>query len=422
MSDRLTGLVDRRLSSVVVTRMIESPVLVLQGARSVGKSTLLRDVSAAAGREIVDLDDLAVRDAVRADPALFVGSPPPVFIDEFQHVPEILDAIKARLNRDSGPGQFVITGSTRFESLPRAAQSLTGRLQRLTVWPLSQGELAGTRESFAESLVGDPSNLVRHTRSGTTREDYIERIVGGGLPLALAQPSEPARQRWFADYLDLILERDVLELSKIRQRTVLPRLLQRLAGQTAQVLNIANAARAVGMETSTAEDYTRLLESVFLLYRLPAWGRTLRSRAVATPKIHLVDSGLAARLLRLTPAKLASLQPAALTEFGHLFETFCVGEVLKQLSWLDLPTEVGHWRTHDGDEVDLVIERADGAVIAVEVKTEGRASGGALTGMRKLRDTLGDSFLGGVLLYTGPMSITMEDRLHAIPADRLWTR
>jgi hypothetical protein len=136
----------------------------------------------------------------------------------------------------------------------------------------------------------------------------------------------------------------------------------------------------------------------------------------------MVDSGLAARLLRLTPAKLASLQPAALTEFGHLFETFCVGEVLKQLSWLDFPTEVGHWRTHDGDEVDLVVERGDGAVIAVEVKTEGRASGGALRGMRKLRDTLGDSFLGGVLLYTGPMSVTIEDRLHAVPADRLWTR
>jgi predicted AAA+ superfamily ATPase len=143
---------------------------------------------------------------------------------------------------------------------------------------------------------------------------------------------------------------------------------------SAQVLNIAGAARAIGMEKSTAESYTKLLESVFLLHRLPAWGTTLGPRVGATPKVYVVDSGLAARLLRLTERKLGAATAPALTEFGHLLEAFVVGEVCKQLDWLDAPVARGHWRTHDGDEIDLVIEREDGALAAVEVKAASRVS------------------------------------------------
>jgi hypothetical protein len=146
----------------------------------------------------------------------------------------------------------------------------------------------------------------------------------------------------------------------------------------------------------------------------------LRSRAGAKPKLHLVDSGVAAWLMRLTPQRLSLLEPAALAEFGHLLETFVVGEILKQVSWFDDVVNVGHWRTHDGDEIDIVLERADGRVVAMEIKAGSRTTSGDLRSLRKFRDALGDRFLGGFLMNTGERSYSPEDRLHVMPIDRLW--
>lgn len=395
------------------------PVIVLQGPRSVGKSTLLTALAEGERRRVLDLDDLATRDAVRADPAFSVASEGPVFIDEFQHVPEILDAIKAELNRDASPGRFILTGSTSYGSLPLAARSLTGRAHIMTVLPLSQGEIAEVRESFAQVLIEDPSQLVPHVGQ-TQRAGYARRVLTGGFPLALRRHQPAERARWFDDYVQMIIERDVLELSKVRQRDQLPLLLRRLASQTGSVLNMAAAASAIRMESSTAENYTKLLEAVFLLRRLPAWGTTLGSRVATAPKIHLVDSGLAGRLMRVTAEKLTPTNPQALAEFGHLLETFAVGEIVKQLAWVDEPTSVGHWRTHNDAEVDLVIERGDGLVVGVEVKAGSRVPGGSVKGLQLLSDRLGSRFLGGVVLYTGARAYTYAPSIFVLPLDRLW--
>ncbi|WP_261575998.1 ATP-binding protein [Frankia gtarii] len=421
MSTQLRGLVPRRLAPIVASRMAEEPVVLLQGPRSVGKSTLLRSLAADIGAELVDLDDLATRDAAARDPGMFVTGADPVCIDEYQHIPIILDAIKAELNRDGRPGRFVLTGSARHEALPRAAQALTGRLHRLPVYPLSQGELRGVQEHLLDDLFADPAAAVAAARpSDTTREDYIDSVTAGGFPSVLARASLASRNRWFDDYVSLSLERDVRDLSRIRQAASLPALLERLAGQTAQILNITRAASSVRLDEKTAHSYVRLLEAVFLLYRLPAWGTTLTTRSTASPKIHVLDSGVAARLMRLTPQKLAARSPTALTEFGHLLETFVVTELLKQASWADWVGGVGHWRTRDGDEVDLVVERDDGTVVAFEIKAAGRVPGEDLAPLRKLRDATGDAFVAGVVFYLGTRSYTFEDRLHVMPVDRIW--
>ena len=411
---------DRRLEAVVARLLTEEPVIAVQGARTVGKSTMVRSLAQEAGREVVDLDDPETRDAVDASPTAFVTAESPVFIDEYQHAPIVLDAIKAELSHDLRPGRFVLTGSTRYSSLPTAAQSLTGRLHVATLWPLSQGELGGTEERFAERLLSDPATLVSRDASTTSREKYAERVLRGGFPLAVARQAGASRNRWFDDYLQLVIERDVAELSSIRQREKMPRLVARLGSQSAQVLNVSAAAADVGIESSTAEHYVRLLEAAFVIYRLPAWGTTLRARSSAKPKIHFVDSGLAGRMLRVTEARLASAQPQAMTELGHLLETFCVGELLKQVSWMEAPAQAGHWRTHDGDEVDVVLERDDGALAGVEVKAGERVSAAQFRSLRKLREAFGERFLGGVVLHLGGRAYTQEDRLHAIPVDRLW--
>lgn len=413
--------ISRRLTDVVVDRMAEEPVLALHGPRSVGKSTLLRDVAGRHGVAAIDLDDLAVREALAADPALFMAGPAPVCVDEYLHVPAILDAIKAELNRRTAPGRFVITGSTRHDRLPAGSQALTGRVHVVTVLPLSQGEIRGTRDRFLDAILSDPLAPIGPRLSTTTRAEYIDLVCAGGFPLAL-QRSGTSRARWFDDYVRRSLDRDVADLApRMRQTARLAPLLDRLAGQTAQILNVAAAASSAGMDASTAESYLKLLEAVYLVRRLPASGKTLRARAGARPKLHVIDSGLAARLMRVSPARLAQLDPAAMTEFGHLLETFVVGELFKQASWLDVPLDLGQWHTRDGVEVDLVAEREDGDVFAFEVKSAARVPGSELRGLRQLRDAVGARFRAGYALYTGERSYTADDRLHVVPIDRLWT-
>jgi len=418
----LDSLVPRRVGELLTHLVTVEPVIALHGPRSVGKSTVLRGFAGDTGGSVLDLDDIGVREAVEGNLASIADGRAPVCVDEYQRVPEILDALKARLNREGSlPGTAVITGSTRQDALPATAQVLTGRLHSLTIWPLSQGEIAGVRENLFEALRTDPTGVVSQVpSSSTTRPEYVGRACAGGLPLALRR-SGVAQARWFDDFVRASVERDALELSRIRERQAMTDLLGLVAGQTGQLLNISAAADRLGVSRATVENHLRLLEDLFLVVRLPAWGKTLRSRVSAKPKVHVVDSGLAARLLRLTPEKVTSLDPAALADFGHLLETFVVGEIRKQTSWLDEPVALGHWRTSDGAEVDLVIEHDDGTVLAVEVKASERATGRDFRGLTQLRHALGSRFAGGIILTTGTRSYSFADRLHVMPIDRLWT-
>src|SRR5690242_1038916 len=184
MREVLTGLAKRRLIDVAEARFTEEPVLVLNGPRTVGKSTLLSQLAERLGRTVIDCDEPATRSAVRADPGRFVESSEPVLIDEYQHVPELLDAIKAQLNRDLRPGRYVLAGSTRHAAMPAAAQALTGRVDIIPVLPLAQGEIDGVPETFIARLLGTggterpPTELV-----ATTRDEYARRSTSGGMPV-----------------------------------------------------------------------------------------------------------------------------------------------------------------------------------------------------------------------------------------------
>lgn len=422
MTEHENSLLTRNLQDVLSQLLREEPVLVLTGARTVGKSTLLAGCAAAHGVAVIDLDDVETRSAVANDPALFVGAdrPAPVCIDEFQYVPLLLDAIKAQLNRSMAPGRYLLTGSTRYSSLPTASQSLTGRAHVVTMWPLSQGEIAGYRENSLDALVSDPASLITAEPSSTTRADYEKAVLGGGFPLALARDPGESRERWFRSFVDLVVQRDVLEISKIRQRRALPRVMRLLAGQTGQVVNYAHIADAVGLNVVTVRDYIGLLESVFLVHRLESFTRSATSRAIRSPKFHCVDTGLAAHLIGLTAQKLAGRQPADLTYFGHLLETFAVNELVKQAGWSRQEVAFTHFRTKDKSEVDIVLETPDGSVSALEVKASGTVTEADFAGLRQLRSKLGTSFLGGAVVNLGQRSYTFEDRLHVLPLDRLW--
>lgn len=417
--------VSRHLAAVIAERLTEEPVVVVTGARTVGKSTLLRECARRAGVGVHDLDVLETRAQVRLDPAAFVrGATALVCLDEFALEPDLLAAIKAELNTDLRPGRFLLTGSTRYSALPQASQSLAGRVHLVTMWPLSQGELIGHKERFLDRLFDDAGSLLEVTRDPGThhgRADYERRVLAGGFPIPLQRASAAARSRWYSDFVMTVIERDVLEIRRVRQRQVLPMILRRLAAQTAGLLNVAAVADVLSLDAKTTGDFVELLEAVHLVHRLPAFGRTLSSRLGSKPKIHLVDTGLAATLLGVTESKLAARDPSAMTEFGHLVETFAVNEILKHAGWAANPVSFGHLRTKEGVEVDLVAETADGRVAGIEVKASSRVTGEDFKGLRLLRDRVGSSFVGGVVLHLGERTTVAEPGLYATPLATLWS-
>lgn len=412
----------RHIEQVIAARLLDEPVVAITGPRTVGKSTLLAAYARPRSIPIFDLDDLPTRDAVRADPGYYVkaGGPEPICIDEFQHVPELLDAIKAELNRDRRPGRFLITGSTSYSTLPATGQSLTGRVHLVTMWPFSQGELDGHRETFLDTLLTTPDQLRSTSLSSTQRAEYEDMVLRGGFPLPLERPTAEGRSRWYRDYLATVLDRDVLEIRKIRQRELFPQVVRRAVAQTAQVLVTTRIATDMRLQDQLIGDYIKLAEAVFLVHRLEAYGRTLATKVAHRPKVHVVDTGLGAHLLGITHDRLRKRDPAALTEFGHLVETFAINEVIKQSAWASTMVRFSHYRTREGAEVDLVAETDDGRVSGIEVKAAGVVSNGDLRGLRQLRDRVGNAFVGGVVLYLGSQSYLAEDRIYVVSLDRVW--
>lgn len=410
----------RRLLEVIKTRFTEEPVIILEGARAVGKSTILQAMSKDLDVPIIDLDDLATRRAVSSDPSHFVEGDEPVLIDEYQKTPEILDAIKAELNKATYPGRYLLTGSVRSEKLPHGTQALTGRVHHLVVPPLMQCEIEGSKVNLLNTILENPEKLIVKNRSKTDRINYANRVTTGGFPIVLNSKNLGNRSRWFKDYINKSLSQDVQEISKIQQKELLPRLLTLLASQNAQVLNTAKISREIDLNAVTTDQYIKLLESLFIVQRIPAWGRRLNGRSIQKPKIQLLDSGLLSQLARLTPEKIAGKNAAAVTEFGHAFESFITNEFLRLAQLRDDFIEPGHWRTHDSDEVDLILEFQTGAVVGIEVKAGKMLSDSDFRGLRKLKDYVGGDFHCGILMYQGEFSYRNADGLIALPADRLW--
>jgi predicted AAA+ superfamily ATPase len=415
----------RRATKTAYGRTKEEPVILLEGPRSTGKSTVIRALAAEFKTKALDFDNPVIREDAARDPGFYTqptAESGPILIDEYQRVPGILDGIKARMNISSRPGQFVITGSTRHDALPGSVQALTGRIHRMQIFPFAQSEIAGTAPNLISRILSDAEAALcqeKNKPATETRESYINRIIRGGFPLAVIR-SPQVRNRWFDDYVRQTIERDIPGIAKIRNSRGLSLLLRKIAAQTAQIMVLEKLAFGAAIDIATARDYIQLLEDVFMVYQLPAWGRTLRSRVAAKPKIHIADSGIAARLMGITAEKLGAKEAAAITEFGHLLETFTVSEILKELSWLDDTVLTGHWHTHDDAEVDFVIEQLDGSVYGFEIKSSGRVPGDTFEGLVSLRKFAGAAFKAGFVFYTGPRAFKFEDGLFALPISKLW--
>jgi predicted AAA+ superfamily ATPase len=411
-------IIRRRIEPAVDDALQTSPVVAITGPRTTGKSTLVAALVARTGGTAVDLDDPAVRAIAAADPGAFVrGLPEPVVIDEFQRVPDLLAAIKAELNRDRRPGRFVLAGSARHDAVPELADFLTGRVDLLQLWPFAMAELNPTPVSIIDRLFSGAPITRRAVEFD--RAEVVDAVLRGGYPIAVNLPA-PARSRWFTSLATLVVERAADDVAPVRNTSALGHFLRLAAASTAQTRNAAELGREVGLGRDQAAAYLRLLELTYLTFELPAWSTNPTSRVIKRSKLHLVDSGLAAHLQGVTPEQLRPTDPVGAARFGALLETFVVGEVVKQLGWSVVVAQPYHYRTADGVEVDLVLEAADGRVAGIEVKAGSTPAGASTSGLRHLRDHLGDRFVAGLVLNTGSQAQRVNDRIWIAPVDELW--
>jgi len=407
-------LIPRRAEDLVAEALADTRVILINGARQAGKSTLARLAAARApGTAIRLLDDPATLGAATDDPTGFVDHDGLMVIDEVQLAPGLLRPIKVVVDLDPTPGRFLLTGSSRILALSSLPDALPGRMEIIELWPFSQGELGGGPDRFVDAALAHGPRL-DHS-SALRRRDYLERVVVGGFPEAVRRTPR-RRTAFFDSYLSTLIERDVLELATIERRGELHKLLALLAARAGGLLVPGTIAGQSGIPRTTLVRYLELLASVFLLKSIPAWSSGHTGRAIGTPKLAFVDTGVACHVLGQDAHRLGEPGGAA----GAMMENLVLMELARQLTWSQERGRLYHYRTKDRVEVDAVIETPDGRVVGIEVKAGATVRTADLAGLRNLARQVGDRFVAGYVLYTGQQTLPFGDRLRAVPLDALW--
>ncbi len=404
----------RFLDARVKESLQDTPVVLINGPRQSGKTTLARKIGDERGYAYISFDDSRARDFARDDPVGFGESlPDKVILDEVQHVPEFFRTIKLLVDRDRVPGRFILTGSANVLLVPRLGDSLAGRISINTLLPLSRAEISGRMPGFLTKLRSAAFGAGRYERLGPR---LAEMIADGGYPEALARTRPHRREEWLNDYVDAIAKKDVKDFAHIRSLETLPKLLQVISASTASTLNVSRLSAPFEVSRTTIREHLTLLTSLFLVDELPPWFGNLVSRRVKSPKLHIGDTGVACMLTNFEP-----LMTTLNREFyGQLLETFVFQELRRQATWQDPRVELSHLRDRDGSEVDIVVEFAHNEVAGIEVKSAGTVNAKDFRGLRKLRMSAGDTFVAGAVLYDGEYVREFGDRMFALPIRSLW--
>lgn len=408
----------RHIAPQLAEALSDTPVVVITGARQSGKTTLVQSPEATADgpRRYLTLDDAAVLNAAQTDPAGFInGLQGKVTLDEVQRVPALLLAIKAAVDRQREPGLFLLTGSANVMVLPGIADSLAGRMEVLSLWPLSSAEQADSPAvNRAEALFGSDWSAL--AVPPCDRDGLIGRLSAGGFPDAVTRVNKRRREAWFDSYVQAVLQRDVRDLARIEQMTEVPQLLRLLAQRSASLLNFAELSRSAGLAQSTLKRYFSLLEMLFLVVRLPPWERNPGKRLVKAPKVFLPDSGLLAYLTGATTEDLMAAPGLP----GALVETFVLTELLKHVAFSAERLSLWHYRTQNHIEVDFILENRAGKITGIEVKASATVASPDFRGLRHLQETEPTHFQCGIVLYAGRELVPFGPQLWAVPLSFWW--
>ena len=399
----------REMTSLLLGALKRLPVVVLSGLRQSGKSTLLTHGPEFSGREYRTLDDFAVLAAAERDPETLVEPPGPITFDEVQRCAGLLPAIKASVDRARRPGRFLLSGSANLALLAGVSETLAGRAVYLTLHPLTRREIRGqTRRKPMLLRFFEDQSLPRASADPVRPAE----ILLGGLPPVCLEPKSDS-QMWLRGYVQTYVERDLRQLSQVTDLVAFRTLVNLAALRTAQVLNISMLARDAKLTSATATRYLQLLETSFLVRRVPPFLNNRSARLIKSPKLYFTDSGIAAYLAQVTSTHPASAEPMR----GALLETWVVENISAILDAHLPEATISYWHEQGRHEVDLVIE-AGGKVWAIEIKAASRWSDSDLSGLNAFLDRT-PQCVGGILAYNGKSAVSLGPRLWAIPLGHL---
>lgn len=392
-------------------------VVYLSGPRQIGKSTLVRSLRSR-DVEYLDLDDESIFEKVKFDPNSTVEhNKQTLIIDEVQKVPELILAIKRVVDRDQRYGRFLLTGSANILQIPTIPDSLAGRIAKVRLRPLSQGEIAGAKPKFLYDVLGQNISTNEATCS---RDQYIEMALRGGYPEPLKQ-NERDRRSWATDYLDSLLERDLRDITQIRRKRVMRNLTGVIASLSSHVFTKGTIHKQLASNHSISRDtldsYLNILESMYLIEYLEQWTSTDYRRTRKKPRIFMPDSGLTSSLLNWRKRTLPDNHLA----LGKLFEMLVYSELSSQIDVTDHEFELFHYRDGDDREIDFIVEHEDGGIIGIEVKASTRAAMQDFKHLKWFKNKFAKKrpFVG-ILLYAGNVTGRYDEDMWIVPIEKMW--
>ncbi len=406
----------RNLTNKILKSLRNNPVVLVNGARQVGKSTLVEEIVKSDYKaSYISLDDHAILFASWESPLEFLkGYGSPLAIDEIQRNGELFMAIKRIVDTRKQKGQFILTGSANVLTLPRVSESLAGRMIIHNLWPLSQGEIRGRKEGFIDwAFHGEEIPLVNEKLQ---ENELLDIILTGGYPRAFFAEDQTDRFEWIGSYVDTILQRDILNLARIEGLVELPNVLSVIAERVGNLLNLSDVGRMTKINKVTLKRYYTLLKMVFLVVEVPAWFTNREKRLVKSPKVYLNDTALVCYFKQLSRDDLLKNR----MHIGALLENFCLMELKKQSTWSEIKSDIYHYRTQAGSEVDIILEGPNKEIVGIEVKAAGMIQKGDLAGFKSLKDTAGEKFRKGIILYTGEYPVPLGKDIFALPVNYLW--
>lgn len=408
----------RNITDSVIEALTDTPVILVNGARQTGKSTLCEKIveEGAFQGKLVTMDDPATLLAAQKDPLGFLEDlGKHVIIDEVQRTPELFLPMKKLVDEDRKGRRIILTGSANVMMLPKVWDSLAGRIEIHNLWPLSQDEIDGKRSNFLNTLVNTDQKFAA---SKVTWKDIAARMRVGGYPESIARSSSSRRNKWFADYLTAILQKDIRELANIEGLTEIPNILKLIATRVGSTINMSDISRLSGVKNTTLKRYVTLLEHIFLIVHVPAWTKNAEGEFVKSSKVYLNDTGLLNHLIGQEDDSFLEQRSNA----GAYLENFIVMEILKQLSWSELYLKPYHFSIQRGSEVDLVLEDRAGGLFGIEIKSAASLQDSDFNGLRKLSTLAGKKFKRGIVLYTGEQYLGgFGDNLQAVPISAVWS-
>lgn len=404
---------NRNIQARIDESLVDTPVVLVSGPRQSGKTTLVRQIAEKQNSRYLTLDDESTLLSARQDPVGFIRNLDIAVIDEVQRAPQLLLAIKKSVDEDRRPGRFLLTGSANLMMLPTVADSLAGRMETLTLLPLSQSEIEGRSGNWIDHAF---AGQIPVPGTAVYGNPLIDRALRGGYPEAISRDNPKRRVAWARQYIDALIQRDVRDIANINKLAQLPRFLRALASTAGQMCNYTQLGGQVGLDGKTAARYVDVLEQMYLLKRIDVWARNRLSRVVKTPKLQFVDSGLLAALLNLSAEEVQQDR----TRFGNLLETFVYAELLKHATTAQADCTLMYYRDADQFEVDIVIENPSGQIVGVEVKASATVKESDLRGLKKLAGLAGRDFKMGVILYDGTETLPLGQGFWAAPVASLW--